>query len=227
MVLAQSQSPRILRLENGDRLTRAEFERRYQGMPDVKKAELIEGIVYMASPVRARRHGRPHAAMMGWLSDYWVATAGVDLLDNPTVRLDGENEPQPDACLRIEARCGGRSRISDDDYIEGPPELMVEIAASSASYDLHDKKRAYQRNGVQEYVVWRVENRIIDWFVLQDGLYVKLEVDEDGLLRSRVFPGLWLAVAELIEDDLIGVMERGRMGLESAEYLEFKRGLSG
>jgi Uma2 family endonuclease len=227
MVLAQSQSPRILRLENGDRLTRAEFERRYQGMPDVKKAELIEGIVYMASPVRARRHGRPHAAMMGWLSDYWVATAGVDLLDNPTVRLDGENEPQPDACLRIEARCGGRSRISDDDYIEGPPELMVEIAASSASYDLHDKKRAYQRNGVQEYVVWRVENRTIDWFVLQDGLYVKLEVDEDGLLRSRVFPGLWLAVAELIEDDLIGVMERGRMGLESAEYLEFKRGLSG
>jgi Uma2 family endonuclease len=227
MVLAQSQSPRILRLENGDRLTRAEFERRYQGMPDVKKAELIEGIVYMASPVRARRHGRPHAAMMGWLSDYWVATAGVDLLDNPTVRLDGENEPQPDACLRIEARCGGRSRISDDDYIEGPPELMVEIAASSASYDLHDKKRAYQRNGVQEYVVWRVENRIIDWFVLEDGLYVKLEVDEDGLLRSRVFPGLWLAVVELIEDDLLGVMERGRMGLESAEYLEFKRGLSG
>jgi Uma2 family endonuclease len=227
MVLAQSQSPRILRLENGDRLTRAEFERRYQEMPDVKKAELIEGIVYMASPVRARRHGRPHAAMMGWLSDYWVATAGVDLLDNPTVRLDGENEPQPDACLRIEARCGGRSRISDDDYIEGPPELMVEIAASSASYDLHDKKRAYQRNEVQEYLVWRVENRIIDWFVLEDGLYVRLEVDEDGLLRSRVFPGLWLAVAELIEDDLIGVMDRGRMGLESAEYLDFKRGLSG
>jgi Uma2 family endonuclease len=227
MVLAQSRSPRILRLENGDRLTRSEFERRYQGMPDVKKAELIEGIVYMASPVRARRHGRPHAAMMAWLSDYWVATAGVDLLDNPTVRLDGENEPQPDACLRIEARCGGRSRISDDDYIEGPPELMVEIAASSASYDLHDKKRAYQRNGVQEYVVWRVENRIIDWFVLEDGLYVKLEVDEYGLLRSRAFPGLWLAVTELIEDDLIGVMERGRMGLESAEYLEFKRGLSG
>lgn len=138
MVLAQSRSPQILRLENGDRLTRAEFERRYQEMPGVKKAELVEGIVYMASLVRARRHGRPHTAMMGWLSDYWVATAGVDLLDNPTVRLDGENEPQPDACLRIEAHCGGRSRISDDDYIEGPPELMVEIAASSASYDSHD-----------------------------------------------------------------------------------------
>jgi hypothetical protein len=61
MVLAQSQWPRILRLENGDRLTRAEFERRYQGMPDVKKAELIEGIVYIAPPVRTQHHGRLHA----------------------------------------------------------------------------------------------------------------------------------------------------------------------
>jgi Uma2 family endonuclease len=149
------------------------------------------------------------------------------LLDNPTVRLDGENEPQPDACLRIEARCGGRSRISDNDYIEGPPELMVEIAASSASYDLHDKKRAYQRNGVQEYVVWRVDDRIVDWFVLEDGIYVPLVVDGDGLLRSRVFPGLWLAMTDLLEGDLIGVMAKGRMGLESEEYHEFKCRLRG
>jgi Uma2 family endonuclease len=225
MSLAQSQAPGILSLENGDRLTRAEFERRYRGMSDVKKAELIEGIVYMASPVRARRHGRPHAAMMGWLSDYWVATPGVELLDNPTVRLDGENEPQPDACLRLEEGVGGRSWITDDDYIEGSPELMVEVAASSASYDLHDKKRAYQRNGVQEYVVWRVDDRIVDWFVLEDGIYVPLVVDGDGLLRSRVFPGLWLAVTDLLEGDLIGVMAKGRMGLESAEYQEFQRRL--
>lgn len=108
-------------LENGDRLTRSEFERRYHTMPDVKKADLIEGIVYMASPVRIRSHGKPHAYIMGWLATYESATLGVELADNTTVRLDADNEPQPDALLRIEN--GGQSRISEDDYVEGAPEL--------------------------------------------------------------------------------------------------------
>lgn len=116
-------------------------------MPKVKKAELIEGVVYMASPVRAKSHSLPHAAIMAWLSACWVATPGVSLLDNATVRLDPDNEPQPDALLRIES--AGQSLISEDDYIEGAPELIVEIAASSASYDLYDKKRVYRRNGVR------------------------------------------------------------------------------
>jgi Uma2 family endonuclease len=127
----------ILPLENGDRLNRAEFERRYTAMPEVKKAELIEGMVYMASPLRFRSHGKPHAHIMGWLATYEAATPGVELGDNATVRLDADNEPQPDALLRIDV--GGRSQISDDDYVEGAPELIVEVAASSASYDLHEK----------------------------------------------------------------------------------------
>jgi hypothetical protein len=102
-------------LENGDRLTRAEFERRYHQLPHLKKAELIEGRVYIGSPVRVNKHGRPHAAIMTWLGNYWIATPGVDLLDNATVRLDEDNEPQPDACLRIQSDAGGKSRISEDD----------------------------------------------------------------------------------------------------------------
>jgi len=127
----------VPRLENGDRLTRYEFERRYEAMPHLKKAELIDGVVYMGSPVRFERHGKPHSYAIGWLAVYCAATPGVDLGDNATVRLDVDNEPQPDALLRLDPSVGGQSRISDDDYVEGAPELIVEIAASSASYDLH------------------------------------------------------------------------------------------
>jgi Uma2 family endonuclease len=225
MVVFPKQSLSLPPLENGDRLTLAEFERRYQAMPHHRKAELIEGRVFMASPVRARKHGKPHAAIMGWLSDYWVATPGTELIDNPTVRLDADNEPQPDACLRIEESIGGQSRVTEDDYIAGAPELIVEIAASSASYDLHDKKQVYRRNGVQEYLVWRVLDQAFDWFVLQDGTYVSLLIDADGVLRSRVFPGLWLAVNYLLAGDLTQVVAALKLGLESPEYQAFQQSL--
>jgi Uma2 family endonuclease len=148
-------------LENGDRLTKYEFERRYQDTIQIKKAELIEGVVYVASPVRATKHGTPHAKIIGWLGTYSAESLGVDLLDNASVRLDADNEPQPDALLRIEPEVGGNSCITEDDYIEGSPELIAEIAASSASYDLNDKLNAYRRNGVKEYIVWQMyENRL-------------------------------------------------------------------
>ncbi len=212
-------------LENGDRLTLGEFEQRYQAMPHHKKIELIEGRVFMASPVRARKHGKPHAAIVGWLFTYWQATPGIELMDNPTVRLDNDNEPQPDACLRIEDAIGGQSRVTEDDYIEGAPELIVEIAASSASYDLHDKKQVYRRNGVQEYLVWRVLDQAFDWFVLQDGTYGDLLADADGISRSRVFPGLWLAVNELLAGNLAHVIAVLKLGLESPDYQAFQRSL--
>lgn len=215
-IVVSPQQPRsIPPLENGDRLTRAEFERRYQAMPTHQKAELIEGRVFMASPVRARKHSQPHAIIMGWLFNYWQATPGVELLDNPTVRLDADNEPQPDACLRLEDWAGGQSRISEDDYLEGPPELIVEVAASRVSYDLHDKMQVYRRNGVQAYLVWRVLDHAFDWFVLAEGTDVQLPVDEDGMLRSRVFPGLWLAIAALLAGNLGQVVASLQLGLAS------------
>ncbi len=213
-------------LESGDRLTRPEFERRYNGMPHLKKAELIEGVVYVASPVRSRSHGQPHAAIMGWLFNYWVATPGIDLNDNTTVRLDLDNEPQPDACLRCEASVGGRSRLSCDDYIEGAPELIVEIAASSATKDLYEKKRVYRRNGVQEYIVWQVIDQKLDWFSLQADDYIALTADERGIIKSRVFPGLWLAVTDLLTGKLTQVLAVLHSGLNSAEHQAFVQQLS-
>ncbi|WP_373540212.1 Uma2 family endonuclease [Chamaesiphon sp.] len=226
MVKTPSQQRRIPPLENGDRLTRYEFERRYDAMPSLKQAELIEGVVYMAAALRFRSHGQPHAKLMTWLGNYTVATPGVALGDAPTVRLDSDNEPQPDAVLLIEAQSGGRSRVSEDDYIEGTPELVVEIAASSAAIDLGDKKRAYRRNGIPEYIVWQVCDRQVDWFCLEAGDYVSLPVDADGTIRSRVFPGLWLAVEDLLAGNMVQVLAVLQSGLAAAEHDVFVQQLS-
>jgi Uma2 family endonuclease len=205
-------------LESGDRLTRAEFERRYAAMPHIKKAELIEGEVHMPSPVHHVSHGKPHAHLIGWLVAYCAATPGVDLGDNVTVRLDQTNEVQPDALLRLEK---GQSRISADDYIEGAPELVAEIASSSAAIDLHRKLPAYLRSGVLEYLVWRTLDEQLDWFELREGEYVPLEPDEQGILRSRVFPGLWLAVTPLLAGDLALVLAELHKGLAADEHATF------
>jgi len=206
-------------LENGDQLTRIEFERRYQAMPHLKKAELIEGIVYMAAALRIRSHGEPHAYIMTWLGVYKASTPGVQVGDNATVRLDTDNEVQPDALLRIEQ--GGNSRISEDDYVEGSPELIVEIAASTVSIDRHQKLKVYRRNGVQEYLIWRVDDGELDWFYLQDGEYRQREANGEGMICSQVFPGLWLDKAALLSGDLAKVLAGLQGGLRSEEYLAF------
>jgi len=211
-------------LENGDKLTRIEFERRYHAMPQVKKAELIEGIVYMASPLRLRKHGEPHARIMTWLGNYWAATPGVGLADNTTVRLDTDNEPQPDALLGIEV--GGQSCVSDDDYVEGAPELIVEIAASTASIDLHDKLNVYRRNQVKEYLVWRVYDQQFDWFRLQEGEYIQLEPNENGIICSETFPGLWLKQSALLAGNLAKVLGIAQQGIATAEHQMFVKSLS-
>jgi Uma2 family endonuclease len=208
-------------LENGDRLTRAEFERRYEAMPHIKKAELIEGIVHMPSPVHFESHAEKHGQIITWLGTYYAATPGVQLGDNATVRLDLDSEVQPDALLRLEERLGGASCISDDDYVEGPPELIVEIAGSSASYDLHNKLRVYHRNGVREYVVWRVYDQALDWFHLEGGEYHLLEAEEDHVIYSRVFPGLHLAAGALLSGDLAVVLAVLQQGMQSEEYTAF------
>lgn len=208
-------------LNTGDHLSRAEFERRYDAHPEIEKAELIEGVVYVATPVRAEYHGRPHSDVITWLGVYRATTPGVTALDNTTLRLDNDNEPQPDAMVRLELALGGRSRISEDDYVEGPPELIVEIAASSAAYDLHTKLRVYQRNGVQEYLAVQMYEQRVDWFTLREGVYEPLEADEAGVLRSEVFPGLWLQPAALLAGELAAVLDVLREGLASPEHAAF------
>lgn len=213
-------------LESGDRLTRHEFERRYEAMPYLKKAELIEGVVYVPAALRFRSHGQPHGNLMTWLGVYQAFTPKVLLGDNPTVRLDRENEPQPDAVLLIEEMAGGQARLSQDDYVEGAPELVAEVAASSASIDLGDKKRAYRRNGVQEYIVWQVFDHKIDWFRLADDDYVLLQPDGQGVVCSEVFPGLWLDAAALLNGDMQQVLAVLQQGIHSEHHQRFMQQLA-
>lgn len=164
---------------------------------------------------------------MTWLGVYQTLTPGVDLSDAPTVRLDLDNEPQPDAVLFIEAAAGGQTRISADDYIEGSPELIVEVAASSAAIDRGTKKQVYRRNGVREYVIWQVYDNQLEWFGLTDGEYQLLSPDGDGILRSQVFPGLWLAVDALLSHQMAQVLEVLQVGLASPEHAAFVAQLRG
>ena len=212
-------------LQAGDRLTRTEFERRYDAMPHLKKAELLDGVVYMPSPVTDERHGNPHFHLIGWLAQYEAATPGTRGGDNSTVRLDLDNEPQPDALLRIEPARDGQTRTVDG-YVEGAPELVAEVAATSVSYDLHIKKHVYRRHGALEYLVWRVDDHTVDWFALENDEFVALEPDADGLLRSRAFPGLWLDPAALIAGDMRRVLDVARRGLDDPAHATFVTGLA-
>jgi hypothetical protein len=213
--------PRLPSLEPGDHLSREEFERRYEAMPNIKKAELIEGVVYLPSPVRLEQHGSPQADFIGWLWYYRVFTPGVRVGDNTTVRLDLDNEPQPDGLMIREPSHGGRVVIGPRGYIESAPELVGEIAASSASFDLHTKLRVYRRNQVQEYFVWRVEDAAVDWFALRQGDYARLPLGPAGILQSEVFPGLWLDPAALVRADLPTVLRVLQQGIDSPGHAAF------
>jgi Uma2 family endonuclease len=210
-------------LENGDRLSRAEFERRYAAMPENCKAELIQGIVYMSAALRYRSHGLPHSHLNAWLATYQIFTPGIGIADAATVRLDDDNEPQPDIALFIAV--GGQTTISEDDYVEGAPEVLAEISASTVSIDLGAKKTAYQQNGVQEYIVWRVLDGAIDWFYLENGIYLDLPPDDDGIIRSCQFPGLWLDRSALLNGNMPQVIAVLQSGLATAAHQTFCQSL--
>ncbi len=210
----------IPELEAGDHLTRREFHRRYEAMPNLKKAELIEGVVYMSSPVR-RKHGKFNNQLATWLGVYNAFTIGTEVAENTTTILDEDNEPQPDVYLRIEEECDGQSWPDENDYITGAPELVVEVASSSASYDLHEKKKIYRRNGVKEYIVWRVKDQQLDWFTLQEGAFVQLAPDANGIIESTVFPGLRLAIPSLLTGDMQTVLAELQKGIASPAHQAF------
>jgi Uma2 family endonuclease len=231
-------------LRHGDRMTRAEFERRWEAMPDLKKAELIEGVVYIRdepgvderrrppenggptggvvdmSPV-SRKHGTPHFRLVTWLGLYQLLTPGTEGGDNTSIRFDDDNMPQPDAILRIDENLGGRSRVDADGYYVGGPELVAEVARSSELYDLGVKRDVCRRHGVQEYIVWRVDDRAVDWFVIRNGLYFPLDPGPDGVLRSEVFPGLWLDPAALVAGDATRLLAVAQQGHGSPEHAAF------
>ncbi len=213
------------RLETGDQLTRAEFERRYHAMPPHIRAELIEGIVFLSSPVKHQQHGQPQIQLAGWIGSYAAETPGTEGSDNVTLRLDWDNEPQPDLMLFLLPEYAGQLRPSADDYLEGAPELVIEITASSVSIDLHDKLHAYRRNGVHEYLVWRVQDAAFDWFRLEGGAYIPLQPDARGIMRSQHFPGLWLDTRAALKGDLKKLLATLQQGLASKEHAAFVKQL--
>ena len=207
-------------LVNGEHLSREEFERRYEAMPDVR-AELLEGVVYLMSSPVSRFHGSPHADIIGWLVFYRSQTPGCLVDDNVTFRLDSRNEPQPDAMLTVAEEFGGTARTDADGFVEGSPELIVEIAVTSVRTDARIKKPIYQRNGVKEYLIWRVEDHQIDWFILRNNQYEILPSGEDGILRSEAFPGLWLDPAAMIALDIARTLQVLARGLASPDHANF------
>jgi len=201
-------APRTKRpvLESGDRLSRAEFHRRYEARPDLKRAELIGGVVYVPSPTRFTWHDAQLPNMLTWARIYASQHSGVRSGGSATIYLDATSEVQPDAFLfRLDAS-GPGARETEEGYLAGAPQLIVEVAASSASYDLHDKKEIYRRSGVQEYLVWRVLDDAIDWFRLVDEDYVRLDPGEHGVIESPEFPGLRLNVPRMLAEDLTAVL---------------------
>ena len=207
-------------LVDGDRLDRIEFERRYSAMPHVRKAELIAGVVHMPSPV-SLTHARPHIGLAGLFYVYRLATPGVFAGDNGTVRLGDDDEPQPDAFLMIDPARGGQARVSADHYVEGGPELVAEVAVTSVALDLGAKLNLYLREGVREYLVWRVTAGQIDWFVRRGDRFDRLPVDAEGIVRSEVMPGLWLSPAGLVADDPARILPVLQRGLDSPEHAAF------
>ena len=211
-------------LEPGDYLSRAEFERRYEAMPGDAKFELIDGIVYMASPVKDE-HGDFQIAVGSMLDDYALATPGCRARVETTVRLARKDEPQPDAFLRIVEEAGGSSRVDGNGYVAGPVELAAEVATSTASYDLNQKKKSYLEHGVLEYLAVLTRNRKVLLFARRGKTYVSLAPDRMGVLRSEVFPGLWIDTKALLSGDRARVKRTAAKGLRSKEHQAFVRGL--
>ena len=192
-------------IESGMRMEGEEFERLYDLHPEIARAELIDGVVYVTAAMRHDQHGVPNSILSTWAGVY--AAARPTMVDfsgvGSTVRIDRANTVQPDVLLRYRE---GRSILSSDGYLSGAPDLIAEVAASSLAIDLGAKFELYRRSGVREHLVWRVYENELDWFSLEDGTYVPLSPDERGIVHSKVFPGLRLAVGKLLARDLAGVL---------------------
>jgi hypothetical protein len=218
-VVPSSRPGKVPPLENGDHLDQRTFHERYLAMPDDFRAELVEGMVLVSSPVKLP-HGTYHTALMGWMFLYKASTPGTGAADNATAILGDESEPQPDGSLFILPECGGQCRIVDG-YLTGAPELLGEVASASEATDLHGKYRDYERAGTLEYLVILVREQAVRWFVRQGGRFEPLMPDDAGVFRSRVFPGLWLDSGALFRDDDASLIATLQQGLQSAEHTAF------
>lgn len=207
-------------VENGDQLDQKTFHARYQAMPEDCRAELIGGIVYMPSPQKVP-HSKAQQLVVRWLDEYAEATPGTEALANNTQILGPDSEPEPDACLFIMPEYGGQVFMDDDQYLNGPPELIVEVSSATESIDLHRKKQDYQKAGVSEYVVLALRLQRVLWFARRRGKYQEVPLSRDGIQRSRVFPGLWLDAEAILTNHRQRVLAALRQGLATPEHAAF------
>lgn len=214
----------------GMRLDRAEFYRRIERLEGeglrTRGIERLEGVVYMPAAIRIEQHGEPQAFIVAWLALYAAATPEVQCSGNATARIDDDNDPEGDALLRIRSEFGGQSTTDLQGYIEGAPELLVEIAGSTSAQDLQLKFDIYRRSGVREYLVWETIADELYWFVLREGDYHRLQPDATGLIHSPTFPGLWLDVAALLKGELTSVLSAVQQGVLSSEHMAFRQKLA-
>jgi hypothetical protein len=210
-------------LVNGERMKQPEFHRRYEAYDEDEKWELIGGIVYKAPSMLSLRHSDYDGAIGFVLEMYRLVTLGTQALHNATAILDAESEPQPDLGLRILPEYGGQSRTTPDDYLQGAPELLVEVTHSRRALAMHGKRDDYQRTGVLEYLVVCMEEQEVHWFHFPSG--ESIQPNRQGVSRSRVFPGLWLDVAALLRLDAPRLMDVLQQGLASRAHAAFVKRL--
>jgi Uma2 family endonuclease len=213
-------------LRNGDCMNQKEFHLLYEQMPEEFRAELINGIVFIAEPVGIE-HGDSDINLGTILNLYRARTVGVYAGHNVTVILGKKDEVQPDVLLRILPANGGQSKDVKDGrvtYVQGAPELVAEIAYSSRAVDLHLKRQRYARTGVHEYLVLCLDPKKLYWFDLlhsQD-----MRPDADGIIRSVVFPGLWIHEVALLQTNCDLVLDVLNEGLKSKEHTDFVKSLA-
>jgi Uma2 family endonuclease len=205
-------------LAAGDRLTWPEFEERWDADPEIKRAELIGGRVYMPSPL-SNRHGETQGDLATWLGHYAARTPGVRMVTAGACRML-QDAPQPDLLLRVLEDCGGQSRVRGK-YLHGAPELVAEVCLTSAAYDLHDKMELYRTAGVQEFVAAILAENEVRWHRLVEGEYEVVATDSAGVIRAATFPGLWLHVPSLLSGDLAQLLQKLDTGLASPEHAAF------
>ena len=221
MSIAERPKKGLRLLVNGERMSQPEFHRRYEACPNGEKWELVGGVVYyMASPLKLN-HSRYDGEIGLLLETYRLQTPGIEVTHNATAILGGESEPQPDLAMRILPEYGGQSRTSADDYLEGAPELVVEIAHSRRALAMHAKRKDYQRSGVIEYLILLVEEQQIKWFDFPN----EISPNREGISRSRVFPGFWVDIEALLHRDSRRLMEVLQQGLASRQHASFVKRL--
>ncbi len=212
--------PYVPPFQSGDEMDQPTFHALYETAPSGFRAELVGGIVYMPSPV-SRPHAAPHGILSTWLGVYCSETDGTEFLPDATMIMSNDDEPQPDLSLIVSPDIGGQTSVSAKQYLVGAPELAIEVAHSTASTDLHSKKRSYERYGVRDYIVVVTKSQTVYWFTRRGAKFAALAADRYGIFKSRVFPGLWLDPSALFERSPKRLLATLRLGLATSEHARF------